>query len=267
MAAGQEACNILPESRQYAINLFYNYSIMFGIIGYPLQQTFSPGYFSEKFRQLGLSETYQAFPLSAIEELSALLQRYPELRGLNVTIPYKQAVIPFLDELDDTAALIGAVNTIRIAGGKLKGFNTDAIGFYDTLQPLLQEQHTQALVLGTGGAAKAIAYALAKSGISYRFVSRNAGDNIMSYSELTPELTAGYKLIVNTTPLGMAPDVHHCPDIPYAALTAEHLLYDIIYNPPETLFLHKGKALGASTKNGYDMLTGQADAAWKIWQE
>lgn len=238
---------------------------MYGIIGYPLSHSFSPGYFREKFRQLGIAASYDAFPLEAITALPALLEQHPALRGLNVTIPYKQAVMAWLDALDDTAAAVGAVNCIRIDNGRLKGYNTDCIGFLESLEPLLEAQHRQALVLGTGGAAKAVQYALQQLGIRYKLVSRSGGD--LRYSDLDAALVNDYKLIVNTTPLGMYPAVDACPELPYEALGPQHLLYDLVYNPEETLFLQKGKARGAVIKNGYDMLIGQAEAGWRIWHE
>lgn len=244
-----------------------NIDLMYGIIGYPLLQTFSPDYFNTKFERLGLQECYHKLPLAAIGELEDVLRTHPELKGLNVTIPYKEAVIPFLHELHDTAREIGAVNTIRITNGKLKGYNTDVIGFRDSLQPLLQPQHKQALILGTGGAAKAVAYALTQLNISYRFVSRIPAAGALSYTLLGPDTIAEYLLIINTTPLGMTPDINSAPAIPYQYLTSSHLLYDLIYSPAETLFLLKGKESGATIKNGYDMLIGQAEAAWKIWNE
>jgi shikimate dehydrogenase len=240
---------------------------MYGIIGHPLLQTFSPGYFKAKFEQLGLEESYHKFPLAAIGGLKTLLQTYPELKGLNVTIPYKEAVLPFLDELEDTAREIGAVNTIKIRDGKLKGYNTDVTGFRDSLQPLLQPQHTSALVLGTGGASKAVAYVLRRLGIGYRFVSRTPAAGTLSYSMLDQRTIEEHLLIINTTPLGMFPHVTDAPAIPYEHLGKLHLLYDLVYNPAETLFLLRGKEQGAATQNGYNMLIGQAEAAWKIWHE
>lgn len=240
---------------------------MYGIIGYPLLQTFSPDYFNKKFEALAIPETYVRFPLDNIGLLKEVLKKNPGLKGLNVTIPYKQEVIALLDELDDTAQKIGAVNTIRIKKGRLKGYNTDAIGFGDSLLPLLQPQHNKALVLGTGGASRAVTYALQNLGISCQPVSRNPQDGCWLYTALNENIIREYKLIINTSPLGMTPNEDACPDIPYTALTAEHLLYDLVYHPPETLFLRKGKARGTSVKNGYEMLIGQAEAAWKIWQQ
>ncbi|PSK94693.1 shikimate dehydrogenase family protein [Taibaiella chishuiensis] len=237
----------------------------YGIIGYPLSHSFSPGYFREQFRLRGIDATYEAFPIETISALPALLEQNPALRGLNVTIPYKQSVMAYLHELDDTARAVGAVNCIRISEGRLKGFNTDCVGFATTLQPLLGDMPRQALVLGTGGAAKAVVYALAQLGIPYQLVSRSGGD--LQYAALTPELIAGHTLIINTTPLGMYPAVDTYPDLPYGALGPQHILYDLVYNPEATLFLGKGRQQGATVKNGYDMLIAQADAGWAIWNE
>lgn len=240
---------------------------MYGIIGYPLLTTFSPGYFQEKFKQLGIDETYHKFPLEQIDDLIELIKLHPALKGLNVTIPYKQAVIPFLSELDDTSKQIDAVNTIKIIDGKLIGYNTDVIGFYNSIKPLLQKQHNKALVLGTGGASKAVVYALQELKIPFQFVSREEKEGQLIYSDLNAAIIEAHKLIINTTPLGMKPFEDMCPDIPYVAIGSEHLLYDLIYAPEETLFLQKGKENSASIKNGYEMLIGQAEAAWEIWNE
>lgn len=240
---------------------------MYGIIGYPLLQTFSPGYFNKKFEAQGIPDTYLKFPLDKIEDLKQVLKEHPDLKGMNVTIPYKQEVIALLDELDDTARQIGAVNTIAILNGKLKGYNTDTIGFLNSLKPLLKPQHTKALILGTGGASKAVAYALEKLNISYRLVSRDIKGVHLSYDDLNEAIMEEHKLIINTTPLGMVPNENLCPDIPHTFISAAHLLYDLIYYPEETLFLRKGKESGAQVKNGYEMLIGQAEAAWEIWQQ
>jgi shikimate dehydrogenase len=240
---------------------------MFGIIGYPLLQTFSPGYFNKKFEALGLNETYVKFPITSIDQLHSILQQHPDLKGLNVTIPYKQEVISLLDEIDDTAKEIAAVNTIAIKNGRLTGYNTDVTGFKNSLEPLLAHNITKALILGTGGASKAIAFALKTLDISFKFVSRNKEPDQYTYAELTREIINDHQLIINTTPLGMPPLERSFPDIPYTSLASKHLLYDLIYYPEETPFLQKGKAQGARIKNGYEMLIGQAEAAWRIWQE
>lgn len=238
---------------------------MYGIIGFPLQTTFSPDYFNAKFKDLGIDAMYKKFPLEHMAQLPSLIKEYPDLKGLNVTIPHKQHVIPYLDSLDTTAATIGAVNCIQIKEGKLKGFNTDVTGFKASLQPLLQPQHDKALILGTGGASKAVAYALQQLDIPFQFVSREKKEGPLTYSELDTAIVSSHKLIINTTPLGMHPKEHSAPDIPYHAVGAGHLLYDLVYSPAETLFLAKGKAQGAAIKNGYEMLILQAEAAWAIW--
>lgn len=240
---------------------------MYGIIGYPLLTTFSPDYFREKFEALDIHDTYDKFPLEHIEDLNEVLQQHPRLKGLNVTIPYKTAVIPFLDALDDTAKMVGAVNTVKISNGKLTGYNTDVIGFHDSLKPLLQANHNKALILGTGGASKAVAYALHQLQIPFQYVSRTKMEGHLGYSDLTEDIIRTNQLIINTTPLGMKPYEGRMPPIPYTAIDTGHLLYDLIYSPAETPFLLQGKLKGATIKNGYDMLIGQAEAAWNIWNE
>lgn len=240
----------------------------YGLIGYPLSHSFSKGFFTRKFEEEHIAGCqYETFPIPAITELPALLDQHPDLCGLNVTIPYKEQVIPYLDELSDAAANIGAVNCIRLKDGKKKGFNTDVIGFRNSLQPLLQPHHNRALVLGTGGAAKAVMYALQEMNIPYIVASRTPGNGAVAYSSLDQATMEAHTLIVNTTPLGMYPNVDACPDIPYAFITSRHLLYDLVYNPAETLFLQKGAAQGAIVKNGHEMLILQAEASWDIWNE
>lgn len=238
----------------------------YGIIGYPLTTTFSPAYFNQKFAEMGIEAQYQKFPLQNIAAFQELIQTVPNLCGINVTLPYKEQIIPFLNEIDSTAAQIGAVNTIAFKQNKTIGYNTDVIGFSRSLQPLLQPQHNKALILGTGGAAKAVAFALIQMQIDYRYVSRTPTSNQLDYTELTPQLLQDYSLIINTTPLGMAPNENTCASIPYHLLTPKHLLYDLIYQPEQTLFLQKGNSRGTVTKNGYEMLLLQAEAAWDIWQ-
>ncbi|WP_018476792.1 shikimate dehydrogenase family protein [Pontibacter roseus] len=239
----------------------------FGLIGKKLGHSFSKRYFTEKFGREGIADAaYELYELPEITDLPELLKREPELVGLNVTVPYKEAVMPFLDELDAAAAQIGAVNTIRIADGRTKGYNTDFIGFRDTLEGFyLIHAGSRALVLGTGGAAKAVWAALKSLRIPYTSVSRNPAAGELSYTSITPETLRLHDLIINTTPLGMAPDTDGAPAIPYDALTSAHYLYDLVYNPEQTLFLQKGFAAGAKTINGLPMLHAQADAAWKIW--
>lgn len=238
----------------------------YGIIGYPLTHTFSPGYFNEKFRAENIDAAYHTFPLHRIEDITGLLRDNPGLNGLNVTIPYKKAIIPFLDVLDAGAQHIMAVNCIDIRNGIKKGYNTDAIGFRDSLKPLLQPHHTHALVLGTGGASLAVKWALYELGIQTQSVSRTGGHGLYAYADLDKDIMEQHTLVVNTTPLGMSPNTGAYPNLPYHLLTSRHLLYDLVYNPAETLFLQKGKEQGAIIKNGLEMLYLQAEAGWKIWQ-
>lgn len=235
----------------------------YGLIGYPLSHSFSPAYFNNKFATENIDALYDAYAMPSVEDLRTLLKEHPQLKGLNVTIPYKEQVLPLLHDIDTAARDIGAVNCIDIRDGKLIGYNTDYIGFAESLQPLLQVQHTHALVLGTGGAAKAVIYALKQIGIEYKIVSRTGRD--MQYADVDQEILDKYKLIINTTPLGMYPKTDTAPEIPYQHLGKEHLLYDLVYNPEETLFLQKAKQQEASIKNGYEMLILQAEAAWQIW--
>lgn len=231
------------------------------------------------FAREGIDAEYLNFELSDIGQLPQLLDEHPRLRGLNVTIPHKQAVIPYLDELSDEARAIGAVNVIRVgydaAGVRhLKGFNSDVIGFTDSIRPLLQPHHTRALVLGTGGASKAICRGLEQLGIEWRYVSRKRiapGDSTtespLTYSDVTPAVLTDYTVIVNCTPLGMYPRMDVCPTLPYAALSSRHLLYDLVYNPDITLFMRQGRRYGATVKNGLEMLHLQAMASWRFWNE
>jgi shikimate dehydrogenase len=237
----------------------------YGIIGYPLSHSFSPAYFNNKFAKLAIDAHYDVFPLENISLFPALLQSNKNLRGLNVTIPYKQSVIPFLDDLDDTAQVVGAVNCISINNGRSKGYNTDITGFKESLLPLLQSQHRQALVLGTGGASLAVNYALEQLGISYLKISRESSKGDRTYEQLTPDIITHRKLIINTTPLGMYPLIEDAPPLPYNAVGPQHLFYDLIYNPVETKFLALGKQHGAIIKNGLQMLELQAEDGWKIW--
>lgn len=251
----------------------------YGLIGYPLSHSFSKKYFTEKFEKEQLKDhEYQLFPIEKIDEFPDLIRKRSSLRGLNVTIPYKESVIPFLDELEETAKEIGAVNCIRILGEgdakKLIGYNTDAFGFRQSIKPFLETQHERALILGTGGASKAVHYILKTIGIDCYFVTRTKiisnqliTKNEFSYEELNEHVISAFKLIVNTTPVGMYPNVEEAPAIPYEFITPSHLLYDLVYNPAETEFLKKGKKMGASTLNGLSMLHQQAEEAWRIWNQ
>jgi shikimate dehydrogenase len=242
---------------------------LYGLIGYPLTHSFSGTYFSEKFRMEGLSDhTYHLFPLQDISDFPNFLSDHPKLAGLNVTIPHKISVIPFLAEVDPDAAAIGAVNCIKVKdnGKHLSGFNTDVYGFRESLKPLLGPKRRNALVLGNGGASKAVTHALKQLGIGYISVSRKpSGDNQLAYSELTEEIIMHNTLIINTTPLGTFPITSECPDIPYSFISKNHLLFDLVYNPSETLFMQKGIQQGARVNNGLEMLRFQAEKSWEIW--
>ena len=242
----------------------------YGLIGYPLRHSFSIGYFNEKFKSENIDAEYVNFEIPSIEDFMEVVEENPNLCGLNVTIPYKEQVIPFLNALDPDTAKIGAVNVIKIirqGKGKVKliGYNSDIIGFTQSIQPLLLPSHKKALILGTGGASKAVYHGLKNLGIESVFVSRTHKPGMLTYEELTPEIMAEHTVIVNCTPLGMYPKVDFCPDIPYECLTSNHLLYDLLYNPNVTLFMKKGEERGAITKNGLEMLLLQAFAAWEIW--
>lgn len=239
---------------------------LFGLIGYPLSHSFSKKYFTEKFEREEITDCrYELFSIAFINELSKIIVQHPNLCGLNVTIPYKQQVLPFLDEIDDVVEKIKACNCISISQGKLKGYNTDVEGFERSLTKQLQSRHTAALILGTGGASKAVEFVLHKLGIDFRYVSRNPAVNNYSYEMLTPGIIADHLLIINTTPLGMYPAISEAPPVPYNALTPDHYLFDLVYNPEKTLFLKNGEERGASIRNGYEMLEIQAEASWRIW--
>ncbi len=244
---------------------------LYGLIGYPLGHSFSEKFFSEKFAAEKIDAQYKLFPLENIDSFPGLLKKEPTLCGLNVTIPYKEKIIPFLSELDEIAQKIGAVNVIKFIrttqGMILKGYNSDVVGFENSLCPLLKPHHNKALILGTGGASKGVAFVLQKLGIEYKFVSRTPADGQFTYVDLHEDIIKTYPVIINTSPVGTFPHTDECPDIPYQTISAKHLLYDLIYNPKKTLFLQKGKAQGATIKNGLDMLHGQALAAWNIWNK
>jgi shikimate dehydrogenase len=239
----------------------------FGLIGYPLGHSFSGKYFTAKFEAENITDAqYGLFELENINHFPAFLSQHSGLVGLSVTIPHKQNIIPFLDEIDPVAAKIGAVNTVKISGGKTTGYNTDIIGFRDSLKTFCPEFASQkALVLGTGGASKAVQAALTQLQIPYKIVFRSPKNGDLTYAQLTEEIIKEYKLIINTTPLGTFPEVNSCPEIPFEYLSAEHYLFDLVYNPSETEFMKKGKQAGTKTKNGYEMLVLQAEAAWQIW--
>ena len=244
---------------------------LYGLVGYPLGHSFSENFFNNKFNSEGINAQYLNFEIPSINDFKTVINNNSSLHGLNVTIPYKEQVIPFLDEVDSIAAEIGAVNVVKFIrnGNKLslKGFNSDVIGFCNSLKPLLKPHHTHALALGTGGAAKAITYGLKSLGIEPTYVSRTKQENVLTYEELTPEIIEKYQVIVNTTPAGMYPHVDSCPNIPYQLLTPQHLCYDVVYNPEVTLFMKKSQEHGAVVKNGLEMLILQALAAWEIWNK
>ncbi|MDP3394919.1 shikimate dehydrogenase [Sediminibacterium sp.] len=240
---------------------------LFGLLGYPLTHSFSKSYFTEKFSSMGMGEgfVYENFSIPDIEELPYLLIQKKYLEGFNITIPYKKQVIPFLHQLTPEVAEMGACNCVRIKNKKLIGYNTDIIGFENSLKPFLQKHHTHALILGTGGAAAAVEFVLRKLNISYLNVSRTSVDQTIQYNQLNKALLSQYQLIINTSPVGQYPNVEQAPLIPYEFLGPKHHLYDLIYNPTETQFLLKGKAQGASVQNGYEMLVLQAEESWRIW--
>lgn len=239
----------------------------FGLLGKNISYSFSRNYFKNKFENENIiNACYENFDIPSIDDFQEIISKTKDLRGLNVTIPYKEAVIPFLDTLDSTAKNIGAVNTIKITKkGLLKGYNTDYYGFKKSLKPLLKKQHNKALILGTGGASKAVAYALKKLNIDYLFVSRTQNNKTVTYEALSGDIIASHLLIINCTPLGTFPDISNCPDIPYHLLTKNHILYDLIYNPAETQFLKNGREKGCVTSNGLKMLELQAEKSWGIW--
>ena len=240
----------------------------FGLIGYPLSHSFSKKYFSEKFTKESIKGCdYELFELPSLKDFRQWIEGLKDLNGLNVTIPYKQEVIPFLDRLDDKAKAIGAVNVIKKENdGTFTGYNSDYYGFKLSLEQFLgNTKPSKALVLGTGGASKAVVVALQDMGIVPQYVSRTAGNGAIAYDELTPTIITTHTLIINTSPVGMYPDLEQCPAIPYEQLGSGHYLYDLVYNPSETLFMKKGLEKGAKAKNGLDMLVLQAEKAWEIW--
>ncbi|MEO9894433.1 shikimate dehydrogenase [Aurantibacter sp.] len=238
----------------------------FGLIGKNISYSFSRGYFAEKFEKLNLENySYENFDLQSIQEFSALFENNSEVKGFNVTIPYKQEIIPYLNNINDTALQIGAVNTIKITNKNLIGYNTDVIGFQKSIQPQLKSHHKSALILGTGGASKAVAHVFKSLGINFQFVSRRPKKDQLSYDDLDKEIIQNNTLIVNCTPLGTHPDIEKKPAILYQYLSEDHLLYDLIYNPEKTAFLKAGEDKGATIINGLKMLELQAEASWEIW--
>ena len=242
----------------------------YGLIGLPLVHSFSKNYFTTKFEKEGINACYDLFELQDIDEF-LLLKETDGLCGLNVTIPYKEKILPFMDELDDTAAGIGAVNVIKFiredGSLRLKGFNSDVFGFECSISPFLKPHHKKALILGTGGASKAIEYVLRKRGIETTFVSRTPKTGMLAYSQLNQQLISDNLVIINASPVGTFPHSNECPDIPYQFLTPRHILFDVVYNPSETIFLKKGREHGAIGLNGEAMLIGQAEASWDIWNK
>lgn len=242
---------------------------MYGLIGYPLGHSFSAEFFNNKFSREGIKEEYCLFPITDISLVTQLINENKDLKGFNVTIPYKQQIIPFLSSISDEASEIGAVNVVKIDrdgnGIKLSGYNSDAIGFKNSLMPFLRPEMKKALILGTGGASKAVEYVLESLGIQTRKVSRKGNGDTLGYKDLTEKIMADHHIIVNTTPLGMWPNVDDCPDIPYHYLTPEHICYDVVYNPEITMFMRRSAEYGATVKNGLEMLHLQALAAWDIW--
>jgi len=241
----------------------------YGLIGYPLGHSFSISYFNEKFENEGIDAVYENFEIPQIEDVKEIIDSNPDLKGLNVTIPYKQQVLKYIKELSPEAKAIGAVNVIRIEhkGNKtvLKGFNSDVIGFTKSIEPILNTYHKKALILGTGGAAKAVQYGLQSLGIETLFVSRTKKKNVITYEEVTADIVREYNVIVNCTPVGMYPHIDECPKLPYEAMDSHTLLYDLLYNPDETKFLRLGAERGATVKNGLEMLLLQAFVSWEIW--
>ncbi len=251
----------------------------YGLIGYPLGHSFSRKFFTEKFANEGIDAEYNNYEIPDAAMLLDVVKDNPNLRGLNCTIPHKQAIIPMLDQMSDEARRIGAVNVIKVippkaplpfggeAGekGALVGYNSDIIGFTDSIKPLLKPHHTKALVLGTGGASKAICVGLEKMGIEWKYVSRRPAEGQFTYDDLTPAIIQEYPVIVNCSPVGMHPHVDECPALPYEAMTERNLLFDLVYNPLETLFMRRGAEHGATTKNGLEMLHLQAIASWEFW--
>lgn len=255
------------------MDTFNKVNKIYGLVGYPLGHSFSKDFFNQKFESENIPAKYVNFELADISLLPDVVRTTPALTGFNVTIPYKQQIIQYLDALDPEAEEIGAVNVVKIyrqPDGSLsfKGYNSDSVAFGDSLRPMLNPGiHTAALVLGSGGASRAVCHALRQAGVRPQIVSRTAGDGRITYADITPEVMASHKVIVNTTPLGMYPHVDECPAIPYDALTEDHICYDLLYNPSTTLFMQKASEAGATVKNGLEMLLLQAFVSWNIWNK
>ena len=240
----------------------------FGLIGYPLGHSFSQQYFNNKFKTENLNDcVFDLFPIENVDSFPELLHAHKDLKGFAVTIPYKQTIINFLTSIDEAASEIGAVNCIKISSQNIIGFNTDVIGFENSIKPILKPNHKKAMILGTGGGSKAAQFVFKKLGIEFLLVSRSKNQQRIQYQDIDELICADYNIIVNATPVGMTPKNDKCPEIPYQFLSEKHLLFDLIYNPAETLFLQKGREAGAQTKNGHEMLITQAEANWKIWNQ
>ena len=241
----------------------------FGLLGKNIGYSFSVGYFAKKFKSLNLEDyEYVNFDIPSIEDFPNIIKDNPNLKGMNVTIPYKEAVMPYLDKISKKAQRIGAVNTIKFTkSGKLKGYNSDYYGFKKSLKPLLEPHHKKALILGTGGASKGVAFALEELGLTYTFVSREATDESIGYNLVNSTTFDNHQIVINCTPLGTSPNVDAFPPIPYEYFTSKHIAHDLIYNPEETIFLKKAKKHGAKIKNGWEMLQYQAEKSWRIWNK
>lgn len=241
----------------------------FGLVGKNIDYSFSKGYFGEKFEKLNLlNYSYENFDIQTIDKFPEFIKHHPDILGLNVTIPYKETIIPYLDKLSKKAIEIKAVNTIKITkSGKLKGFNTDYVGFKRSLAPILNCNHKKALILGTGGASKAVVFALKQLQIPYLIVSRNTNEIAIGYNQINEDTFKEFQIIINCTPIGTFPNTNSCPEIPYDYFTNNHIAFDLIYNPTETLFLKKAKEKGAIIKNGLEMLSLQAEKSWEIWNK
>lgn len=238
----------------------------YGLVGFPLSHSFSQRYFTEKFQHEEIDASYLNFELDNIMQFTSLFTKGMNLNGLNVTIPYKESILPFLDELDEDAKIIGAVNCIRFHDKKLIGYNTDHEGFKQSIEPLLKAHHKKALIFGSGGSSKSVEFALHRMGIDYKIVSRNYTlDNTIHYHDINTNILEEHQILINCTPLGMFPNNDSCLPLDFSSIGTSHILFDLVYNPTETIFLKKGREMGATTKNGYEMLTIQADESWKIW--